>query len=274
MVSETVNRTPDLVPVPPEWMQRQNAQRGSTANRNINPIYWKKSPQAADPGWIFVGPSAVEGPDGRPVTRQAESMIRKGHVPLIEYSYTDKRDPSTGEPLTIDNGKDTGDRLNSTDRWYWLFRNGGAHLFPIEQIVAYHWHIKPPYGLPKSVFPQLDEYDVPEPFWCPACPGDRPNRNSVEEVLQHLMIEHRMTLPQARDLEQSTNGFKDAPVGRTGLAIRRKAKTAESRAEQRMEAPPMPTLSEGNLIICDVCGEGPFKSAREKSTHIKEEHTA
>ena len=246
--------TPDLVPEQPDWLQRQEDTKAVTTNRNINDIYWAKGPREADPGWIIVGPSAEMGSNGRPITTQAEAWIRKGRTPLIEYSFTNRVSPKTGQRETLDPSVNGGDRLSTPDRWYWLFRNGGAHLFPIEQIVAHHWHITPPYGLPKSVFPQLDEYDVPSPFYCPACAGSAPPKNSAEEVIQHLMISHRMTLPQARDLETQSHGFVDQPVGSSGLAIRRKAQRIEHAAETQAEAP-LPVAQGTGKQICNACGE-------------------
>lgn len=240
---------PNIVPVPPEWLRRQHEQRPANANRNINDIYWRKPD-----GWIVVGPSAVKGANGRPLTTQAEGLIRKGWEPLIDYSYTDRVSPVTGQRDTIEV---SADRLGTEDRYYWLFANGGAHLFSIEQIVEHHWHIKPPFGLPKSVFPQLEEWEVPEPYFCPACPGERPPKNSTEQVTTHLMVEHRMTIQQARDLEQGSNGFRDRPAARTGLAIRRKAEQIERENEAAgiAEGMPSPDQPKGKRNICNQCGE-------------------
>lgn len=254
---------PNIVPVPPDWLRRKEEESPATANRNINDIFWRKPD-----GWIVVGPSAVRGSDGRPLTAQAEGLIRRGWEPLVDYSYTDRISPKTGQRETIEV---TEDRLATPDRYYWLFANGGAHLFTIEQIVEHHWHITPPFGLPKTVFPQLDEWDVPEPYYCPACPGDRPPKNSDEQVMQHLMVEHRMTLVQARDLQESTDNFRERPVGSTGLAIRRKVQEAEESAEKR-DAEVSPDQPKANLIICDQCGDGPFKDGLAKGRHVKAEH--
>ena len=236
MVAAQLNsNTPDLIPAPPEWLARQRAQAPASSNVNINDIYWQKPD-----GWIVTGPSAVPGADGRPLTRQAETMMRKGWRPLIQYSYTDRVSSKTGQHETIETN---ADHLNTPDRYYWLFVNGGAHLFTIEQIVAHHWHIDPPFGLTKDVFPQLLEYDVPEPYYCPACTGDRPNKNSIEEVTTHLMVEHRMTLVQVRDLETSTNSFREKPRGANGLAIRRRAQKVEQDALVRDSEEPDETAS-------------------------------
>ena len=242
--------TPNLVPVTPQWMERHSS--ASTA-RSINPIYWARADTEENAGWILVGPSAVIGNDGRPLTRQAEQWIRKGRKPLVEYSYTDEVSPKTGKRETIELNKD---RLNTEYRYWWLFKNGGAHLFPIDQIVAHHWHITPPYGLSKDVFPQLREWDVPDPLWCAACPGGRPPFNAKTEFVTHAMVHHKMTEPQALDLFKYAS---NPPVGKTGLNIRRKAQVTEAKAEAAGITPidmpsPEPAV-QGTKNICNFCGE-------------------
>jgi hypothetical protein len=256
------NQTPDLIPVPPEWMQRQQQRGAPNQNRNINDIYWRKPD-----GWIVVGPSAVPGANGRPMTAQAEGLQRRGWTPLTEYSFTDRISDKTGHRETIELN---ADRLGTDARYYWLFRNGGAHLFTIEQIVEHHWHINPPFGLAKSVFPQLLEWDVPEPYWCPACAGTKPPKNSQEQVVTHLMVEHRMTIVQARDLQDSTQGFRSQPAGAAGVAIRRKVMAAENTATEVF--PPSPDMAP-KLNICNDCGQ-PIEGddAFAKARHVKVYH--
>lgn len=242
----TIDRTPDLIPLPPEWMQRQSQQGAPSTNRNINDIYWQRPD-----GWIAVGPSAQLGVDGKMITAQAGTKIRLGWKPLIEYSFTDRVSSKTGQRDTIETSLD---RLNTPAKFYWFFVNGGAHLFPIEQIVAYHWHLVPPFNLPKSVFPQLLEWDVPEAYYCPACAGNTPPCNSIEQVVTHLMITHRMTLVQTRELQQSTNDFLDTPRAASGLAIRRKAQAIE-RAAEAQDLTPSIDLPPPTMNICNDCGE-------------------
>lgn len=257
-----LDRTPDLIPVPPSWMARQDQAGGPSTNANINDVYWQKPD-----GYIITGPSAEIGPNGRPITAQAEGLIRRGWKPLVEYSYTNRVNSKTGHRETIEVN---ADKLNSPDRYYWLFANGGAHLFPIEQIVEHHWHINPPYGLKKEVFPQLQEWDVPDPYWCPACTGEKPCKNSEEQVSTHLMVEHRMTINQVRDLQTATNNFTDKPRGSAGVAIRRKAQQQEA-AVTKQEAAPSPSLPVARLIICDSCGES-FPDGLAKARHVKRDH--
>lgn len=256
-----LDRTPDLIPVPPSWMERQNAPSGASTNANINDVYWQKPD-----GYIITGPSAELGPNGRPITAQAEGLIRRGWKPLVEYSYTNRVNSKTGHRETIELN---ADKLNTPDRYYWLFRNGGAHLFPIEQIVELHWHIKPPYGLPKSVFPQLDEWDVPDPRWCPQCPGRQP-MNSDEQVIKHLLIAHQpMTRTQAQALIEFA---KEPPASAGGVAIRKKLITvhqAVDAAQAAASAEIAQALEEMMPVrgICNDCGEpieGDDKMARAR----------
>ncbi|MCH8850405.1 MAG: hypothetical protein IIC89_06230, partial [Chloroflexi bacterium] len=67
------------------------------------------------------------------------------------------------------------------------------------------------------------------------------------------------------------NGFRDRPVGASGLAIRRKVQAATLEAEER-EQRPSPDQQEARLIICDACGEGPFKNGLAKARHTRKEH--
>ena len=168
--------------------------------------------------------------------------------------------PKTGQKETIEVNKE---RLGTPWRYYWLFKNGGAHLFPIEQIVEHHWHVEPPYGLDPSVFPQLDEYDVPEPHWCAACPGKAPPRNSEEELIHHAMVHHRMTLQEARDIARFA---KERPRPSGSLAIRRKAEKIEADAEKRESEPPK-MQKPHKVVVCE-CGE-PFDNGLDKYRHQK-----
>ena len=252
--------TPNLIPVPPDWMQRQS-QRGPNANRNINDIYWAKSERDANPGWIIVGPSAVPGIDGRPLQRDAERWIRKGRTPLVDYSYTDRVSPLTGHRDTIETN---ADRLGTVSRYYWFFRNGGAPLFPIEQIVEHHWHINPPFGLSLDVFPQLREWEVPEPFWCGACASATVPFNSEEQLTIHMQITHRMELPRVRELIASYD-VHVKPAGVRGLNLRRRAVEAERPPSEPVAAPAQ-DQPKGKLHICNKCGLS-FKTAEEQSAH-------
>ena len=264
VTSELTERpaTPNLVPVPPDFLRRQQEQKPASANRNINDIYWRKPN-----GYITYGPSAIHGSNGRPLTAQAESRIRQGWEPLIEYSYTNRVSPQTGQRDTIEV---SADRLNTPDRWYWLFANGGAKEFTIEQIVEHHWHITPPFGLSRSVFPQLEEWDVPDPRWCPQCPPGRAPMNSDDQVTKHLLVVHQpMTAIQAGELLKFA---KEPPRAAAGVGIRRKTREVQEASVEEIAAAEA-EANAGRRIICDQCGEE-FKTCPQRATHVKAEHSA
>lgn len=247
MVSGTAfAETPNLVPVPPDWLERKAAQPGYS-NRNINDIFWKKGPREADPGYIIVGPSTIKDNAGRYVMGQAERWLRKGRIPLYEYSLTTRLDKN-GVRETIETN---ADKLTTSDRYYWLFANGGAHLFPVEQIVEHHWHINPPFGLTVDAFPQLAEWEMPSPYWCAACPTPNVPLNSEEQLITHLVVGHRQTIVQARDLIASYDPTV-RPRGRSGLQLRRKAQEQEQVAAALDDAPLEQVAT--RRYICDTCG--------------------
>lgn len=247
MVQATITeQTPNLIPVPPDWVERRAASPNYT-NRNINDIFWKKGPREADPGWIVVGPSTIKDLAGKYVMGQAERWLRKGRVPLYEYSVTNRVDKN-GAKETIETNLD---HLGTTARFYWLFVNGGAGLFPIEQIIEHHWHITPPFGLTTDVFPQLREWEAPEPWWCAACASPTVPLNSEEQLVTHLQIGHRQTLVQARDLVRSYDPH-ERPRGRQGLQLRRRAQVVED-AIEKQESKPVEQVAK-RLVICDDCG--------------------
>jgi hypothetical protein len=120
MVAEQV-----ALPQTPEWMARQQS-KAPSGNRSINDIYWARAQDEASPGYIIVGPSALLGQDGRPVTAQAEKWIRQGRKPLIDYSYTDRVSPKNGMRETIETNLD---RLTTPDR-SWRGGVARAHRRP------------------------------------------------------------------------------------------------------------------------------------------------
>ena len=54
----------------------------------------------------------------------------------------------------------------AVEPWRLIFQRGGVEEFPVEQVIAFGWHINPPYR--EIVFPQLEGVDVTTQF-CPEC---------------------------------------------------------------------------------------------------------
>ena len=212
----------------------------ATTNRNINNIYWRKGEHDTDPGWIIVGPGLETG--------QAKRWMNRGREPLVVFSYTDKVSPKTQRRETIEYNENNLAR----ERFYWFFKNGGAGEFPVEQVVAYHWHVKPPYGMSAEVFPQLLNFDIPEPLWCALCPPSAPNKNSEAELVQHAIITHQIPVKEAHALiEQS----RTPPQGK-GIAPKLTRKTAEAATEE-------------TGYNCLECGKQNFKTRIGLAGHMR-----
>ena len=111
----------------------------------------------------------------------------KGFQRLLKYG--EFHNGTTGEkPNTRD---DNGVPWNpANEPWRQIFLRGGAHEFPITQVLAYRWHLRPPYREVK--FPQLEGITVTD-LECPECDkGVFSSRNSQEATLwlrQHLTSE-------------------------------------------------------------------------------------
>ena len=111
----------------------------------------------------------------------------KGFQRLLKYGEF-FNGTSGGKPNTRD---DNGNPWNPADEpWRQIFLRGGAHEFPITQVLAYRWHLRPPYREVK--FPQLEGITVTD-LECPECDkGVFSSRNSQEATLwlrQHLTSE-------------------------------------------------------------------------------------
>ena len=221
---------------------------GKGANRNIPNCYWRKGPEEADPGWIIVGPGLE--------TRQADRWRERGREPLVDLSYTNRTSPKTGAREPIEYREDQLDR----HRYYWLFKNGGAREFTPAQIVAHKWHIKPPYGMDVAVFPQLEEYVLPEPLWCVMCSPTTPPYNTPGQLFQHGMIGHKLDIAACRALLEDARTPPTA--GGLNPVLRRKDEmTPEAEAERKAfvekaaaEAGDV-QVNVSKLQICNACGQ-------------------
>ena len=225
--------------------------QAAATNRNINECYWRRGPKEVSPGWIIIGPG--------PETEQARRWKDGGREPLIELSLTDRVSPKTGQRERIDYSLDSLAR----SRFYWLFKNGGAKEFPIDQIVAFKWHINPPYEMSKEVFPQLEEYELPDPWWCAMCSPQIAPKNSAQQLLQHIIIGHGLPMSEAKPLLADA---KNPPLsGGLDPVIRKKRTPEEVEADEaeravvaakaEEETKDMKDPTKGNLSVCHSCGE-------------------
>ena len=242
------NQTPVLEPESP-----YQSVPSRSDNRNIPNCYWRKGPDEADPGWIIVGPGEE--------TRQSDRWKSRGREALPQYSMTDRKSPKTGEVEPIEFAEDGLARF----RYYWLFKNGGAKEFTIQQIVEHKWHINPPYGLTVDVFPQMAEYDIPPPLWCAVCPPSKSPFNTPAQIVQHGMIAHQLGIKEARALLEDAD--EPPPAGGLAPTLRKKSEETPAKKAARKKRGAELVAEAGDikvnktLPICNNCGikiDGPL----------------
>jgi hypothetical protein len=114
-------------------------------------MYWKKPENQAngepciEAGWVTIGSAnPIE------IDRQEE----KGMIPLRKYG-------KFAYPFDRASGVDV-----SRERYKIILQSGGAHEFPVEQILELGWHRRPPYRGVK--FPQLRGVEIHD-VRCPVC---------------------------------------------------------------------------------------------------------
>ena len=129
-------------------------------------LYWRKPD-----GWIVAAP-------GWP--QEYAKRVRQGWEALPQYG--------TFTPGQV--SKDIrGIRFNPhLEPWRVICQKGGAKEFPLEQVIAFNWHLAPPY---KEVeLPQLEGVEV-DVLDCPEC-NVQPFHDP-QHLAQHLRIRHDYT---------------------------------------------------------------------------------
>ncbi len=159
--------------------QQQENLTGSmgTGKKDERVIYYRKSGGLED-GWITHG-------DSESGTKLRDHLIR-GFQPLMKYGVITgflDRDQKEPDPASI---------------WGPILRHpDGPAEFPVEQIVAYRWHVDPP--IPGVRFPQLQGMKVTQ-YQCPACSrapfgelkrGEEVVLSAIKDLGNHLTIMHK-----------------------------------------------------------------------------------
>lgn len=89
--------------------------------------------------------------------------------------------------------------------WMQIFQLHGEKEFPLSQIIAFRWHIRPPYrGI---VFPQLEGVDITD-YQCPECEKGLFSATNPREAARQLRIhltsaineQHKYTPRDIREL--------------------------------------------------------------------------
>ncbi len=130
-------------------------------------LYWRKVTN----GWIVCAP-------GWP--QEYAKRLKRGWTPLPQYG--------TFVPGRVSEDA-RGHRFDAhREPWRVIFQKGGAEEFPLDQVIAYNWHLTPPYR--EVEFPQLKGVDV-DVLDCPEC--NLPPFHETDHLAQHLRIRHEYT---------------------------------------------------------------------------------
>lgn len=138
-----------------------------------------------------------------------------------------------------------------TEPWRAIFQKGGVREFPLEQIIAYRWHLRPPYREVK--FPQLEGVRIYD-LYCPECEKGIFSSEREQEAIEMLRVhltsrindQHTYRPEDLRALGEEYEIDFFAP--RRG---RRPVKTAAVLEEE--PEPSAPDLSPSEAFICLDC---------------------
>ena len=164
--------------------------------------------QGGDEGWIVqvpVAPNLKADYEGR------------GFKYLTQYG-TFTNGTRNGDPKE---GDMNGAAWNPADEPFRLiFQKGGQHEFPVSQIVAYNWHIQPPYA--EADFPQLADHEVTS-YQCPECEQPRYisalNKQQAAVNLRHHLTSQSNTRHAYKPTDLLSLGEQygiDFSIGRIG----------------------------------------------------------
>ena len=178
-----------------------------------------------------------------------------------------------GTPWGDTNKDRTGRNFNAiAEPWRLIFQTpGGAEEFPVTQIIAYRWHIRPPYREVK--FPRLDGIEVFD-FFCPECETGIFSAVEQTEALEQLRIHltsrtndaHSYRPEDLRALGQELDIDFFAP------RRRRSARQAPASIEaQVLEAPVIDVTVNSDVVKkdCPVCGEPVTVAFGHYTRHIR-----
>ena len=173
--------------------------------------YWRKKD-----GRIITGPEPRE--------TLYRTYERKGYRPLPEYGLL----PTPGSPVPCCRNK-----FMRTEQFHVLLARGGAKEFPIEQIIAAGWHLKPPVIHGKVIkFPQLKGVVI-EQADCDEC--DKPfygvagSRSVVQAMRQHCNARHGFNRREVDEMLYRIGYLQETP--KTVPGPRQRGKKVEATVE-------------------------------------------
>ena len=214
--------------------------------------YYRRGPGGSRGGWIM---AIGAWPGFR------SDMEYKGYVFLQRYGTWVLPGPGAGSTVTDRRGV----RFNPGDEpWRFIFQDGGAHEFPLSQIIAYGWHITPPYR--EVVFPQLEGVKIYD-YFCPECETGTFSSTDKQEAVDWL----RQHLVSGKD---GTHAYRPEDLRALGeeygidfFAPRRGRREASGAHTEQVTNPSQMVAGE-TTFRCNDCG-AEFAARSERMRHGK-----
>ena len=204
--------------------------------------YWRRP----DNGWITVAAAFMPN---------REHYESKGMVYLSQYGQFKPGGPEDTVGPDVD---DKGNPWNpAAEPWKRILQRGGAKEFPLEQIIAFRWHVAPPY---KGIdFPQLHGADITD-YQCPECDRGVYSSQNPQEAARLLRVhltsgindQHRYRIEDLSALGRECGiDFGARRVGRRPVVA------------SALSMPEEPDLEPGTLRVladfkCDWCDWAPL----------------
>lgn len=212
-----------------------------------------------DNGWIVTAPV---WPSFR------EDMEFKGNVYLSRYGrFVNDVGPKQ---------RDTRGQLFSVteEPWRLIFQHGGAKEFPVSQIVAHRWHIRPPYQ--DIVFPQLEGVTIYD-FQCPEC--ERGIFSSTDEEQAAFMLRQHLTsrvndqhVYQPKDIKELGDELGvDLSRSRTMRKVQRTVHGPQVGVvqEKPVDTAATPDVERSQGYACTACGWAPLKTSKNPGSSLR-----
>ena len=156
------------------------------------------------------------------------------------------------------------------ESWRLIFQRGGGVEFPVDQIVAFGWHLRPPYR--ECVFPQMlgvAVYDLP----CPECErvfSSLGERQVAQFLRQHLTsrVDEAHSYSPTDLKELGTEWSIKFDTARTRATAQRVAPTFDPEPD----APEMTEVTDvprNQAYACAECGWAPPTTSKNPSAALR-----